>query len=74
MGRAEAHVCCVRPTRVYLGVLLAGHGAQTRRRHVRAADGLDLFNSTELWLGQQLGSNDNHTVTQSGADPRPSIF
>lgn len=61
-------------THLYLGVLLAGHGAQPRRSHVCAADGLDLFNSTELWLGQQLRSNDNHLISHSGADPRLSIF
>ena len=51
MGGAKAHMCRVLLTRVYLGVLLAGHRAQTRRCHVRAADGLDLFNATELRLG-----------------------
>ena len=51
MGGVKAHVCWVLLTRVYLGVLLAGHGTQTRRCHVRAADGLDLFNATELRLG-----------------------
>ena len=51
VGGAKAHVCRVPLTRVYLGVLLAGHRAQTCRCHVRAADGLDLFNATELRLG-----------------------
>ena len=63
MGGAKAHVCRVSPTRVYLGVLLAGHRAQTCRCHVRAADGLDLFNTTELRLGEQLGSNENHSYS-----------
>lgn len=51
---AEAQRAVAWPIRLYLGVLLAGHGAQTGRRHVCAANGLDLFNSTELRLGQQL--------------------
>lgn len=46
--------------------------AEPRGGHVRAADGLDLFNATELRLGEQLGSNENHTVTRLGADLWPS--
>lgn len=61
-------------TYLYLRMLLAGHSAQTRCCHVCAADGLDLFNSTEFWLGQQLRGNDNHLVIQSSADLRSSTF
>lgn len=67
MGGTKAQRAAVRPTRPYLGMLLAGHGAQTGRGHIRAADGLDLFNSTEFRLGQQLWSNDKCSVTQLGA-------
>lgn len=54
MGGAEAQSAIVWPIHLYLGMLLARHGAQTGRCHVCAANGLDLFNSTEFWLGQQL--------------------
>lgn len=74
MGGAETHVCPVWLTCLYLGMLLAGHSAQTCRCHICAADGLDLFNSTEFWLGQQLWGNDNHLVIQSSAYPRSSAF
>lgn len=37
--------------------------AEPRSGHVRAADGLDLFNTTELRLGEQLGSNENHSYS-----------
>lgn len=63
-----------RPARPYLGVLLAGHGAQARGGHVRAPDGLDLFHPAEFRLGQQLQSNDDLSVIRSSADPRPRAF
>lgn len=63
MGGAEAPCAVGGLICLYLGVLLARHGAQTRRCHVCAANGLDLFNSTEFRLGQQLESRDKHSVT-----------
>lgn len=62
MGGAEALCAVGGPICLYLGVLLARHGAQTRRCHVCAANGLDLFNATEFRLGEQLGSKDKHSV------------
>lgn len=73
-GSAEARVCPAQPARPYLGVLLAGHGAQARRGHVRAPDGLDLFHPAEFRFGQQLQSNDDLSVIRSSADPRPRAF
>lgn len=61
------HVC------TYLGVLLAGHSTQTRGRHVCATDGLDLFNTTELWLGKQLQSNDNYRYSARRWPESPAL-